>query len=173
MMTRLQTIFLFLTIVCLSNCQNSATYCSGTAPAHLIDNFYSYQTIAAFEKIIKSTYDSIIVFENSKLLETDKRPPFSIYTILIPEYRHMGFSGKLRASFFNNRLQSTWFYPDNVEEYSKKLNKDLNINLTDEKEMHIVCIRVFKWTDSKDELYFGWTDIRLREEQNNWISKYS
>lgn len=173
-MTRhFQIIFYLLTIMCFSNCQNSGTECPRTAPSHLIDNFYSYQTIADFEKEIKNSYETIIVIENSKLSDTDKRPPFDIYTISIPEFKHLGLSGQLRASFFNNRLQSIWFYPDNVDEYLKELDNDLKINLKEEKEIRIDCVSITKWTDFKDDLYFSWTDTRLQQEQNDWISKYS
>lgn len=139
----------------------------------MIDNFYSYQKIAEFQKLISRTYDTTIVFENSKLHDSDKRPPFDIYTVIVPDYKHLGHTGKLRASFFNNRLESVWFYPDNLDEYLSRLDKELNINFKSEKETTNNYIRVYNAIDFQNNAYVGWIDTRLEKEKDIWISKYA
>ena len=169
----IQTIFCSLVFLALTSCQFNSYNCSGTEPEHLIDSFYSYQTPEEFVRIVKLTNDSIKVLENSKLDSTDTRPQFDIYKISIPEYKHLEHTGTLDALFYNNRLQAILFYPINPNEYANALNDSLNINLKVVNEINQGCVKILKWTDFKNELYYGWRDKRLDEEQNDWISKYA
>ncbi len=140
----------------------------------LMGNFYSYQSISDFEKEIRYSCDTITILENSKLADDDKRPPFTIYTISIPHFKHLGCGGELHASFFNNRLQLLSFRPEHLEEekYFKNINKELNMNLTYEKQILFDHVRIFKWA-SLNFSAIDWIDMRLQKEQNDWIEKYS
>ncbi len=169
----IQTIFCPLVLLILSSCQFNSFNCSGTEPAHFIDSFYSYQTSKEFEKMVKLTNDTIIVSENSKLDSTDTRPQFDILRVSIPNYKHLAISGTLDALFYNDRLQAILFYPNNTTKYVNTLNDSLNINLREINEITQDCVKILKWTDYKNELYFGWRDMRLDKEQSAWISRFA
>ena len=117
--------------------------------------------------------DSIVVFENSKLPKTDLRPEFSIYTIILPEYKIENVTGELEASFFNDRLMSVRFYPNDIKEFESLLKRKHNINLENRENISIDCVEINRWTDFEGNEYFGWSDMKLIKEQNDWISQHA
>ncbi|WP_438711290.1 hypothetical protein ACSTS3_22565 [Aquimarina muelleri] len=101
------------------------------------------------------------------------RPEFSIYTIILPEYEIENISGKLRASFFNDRLMSVWFYPNDIRRFKSYLKDVYNINLENRENITIDCVEINHWTDFEGNEYFGWSDLNLVKEQNDWISQHA
>tara|TARA_B110000967_G_C18514745_1_gene378104 strand:- start:40 stop:558 length:519 start_codon:yes stop_codon:yes gene_type:complete len=157
--------------ILFQGCYGSENTCTSNVPKKLIEEFNSYQTIQDFTDLVKIKTDSIILFENSKLAETDTRPEFSIYSIILPEYEVGNAIGKLRASFFNDRLVSIWFYPNNINQFDEKLKKKYNISLRNGENKTIDCVRINRYTDFEGNEYFGWSDLKLVKEQNDWISQ--
>ena len=110
-------------VLLLIGCSGNEYTCISNVPKELIGNFKSYQTIKSFEDIVISKTDTLIVFENSKLSENDTRPEFSIYTVILPEFKIENTIGKLKANFFNDRLMTVSFYPNDKENFEKILLK--------------------------------------------------
>jgi hypothetical protein len=148
----------------------------------LITGFQSYSSVADVkEGILKNTRFEIT--EDSKLPDGDKRPPFSIYTISLKRYQHLGQSGELRLTFFNNRLMATWFYPEDARQYLHNLEENgLLIPVKDFSEVqfgksvkqHVNPFTdVLCSTDYRKKIYVSWTDSRLENESNAWIMRYS
>ena len=154
-------------------CSGNEYNCDSDDPKELIGNFSSYQSIKDFESTVKKKADTIIVFEDSKLSENDSRPEFSIYTVIIPEYKFDNVTGKLRASFFNDRLMTVWFYPNDNKEFETLIKDKYDINLKNKESQIFHCVKVHRWTDFEGNEYFGWSDLKLVKEQNDWISRYS
>lgn len=154
-------------------CLGKVNNCTSDAPKELIDNFKSYQTIKNFEKHFLIKTDSIIVFEDSSLPETDTRPEFSIYTLLLPEYQIENISGKLKVSFFNDRLMSVWFYPNDIKKFEDYLRNTHNITLENKKSITISCVEISRQIDAEGNEYFKWSDLKLTQEQNDWIAQYA
>lgn len=139
-------------------------------PGLLINGIKSFSGIDKID-VLKDT-TNFMVLEDSKLTAGDKRPPYSIYSVSIP-YSHMGVTGNLIFSFFNNRLMSTWFYPIDQKAYLVALsNNGVNLNNVSERKIS-EYVRIWKYKDFNGKFYVAWEDIRLRKEQNDWISRYS
>lgn len=167
------TYIFLLTLLLFSGCSGTDYNCQSDKPKILIGNFRSYQTFKEFEKYLFDKADTIIVFENSRLSESDTRPEFSIYTVIIPNYKLENVNGKLRASFYNDRLMSIWFYPDNISKFNEILESKYDISIKGNEDIMRGCLRINHWTDFEGNEYYGWSDLMLINEQNDWISKYS
>jgi hypothetical protein len=172
-MNKIVSYLLICSALLLIGCSGNEYTCVSDAPKELIGDFKSYQTIQDFERKVKMKTDSIVVFENSKLPKTDLRPEFSIYTIILPEYKIENVTGKLEASFFNDRLMSVRFYPNDIKEFESLLKRKHNINLENRENISIDCVEINRWTDFEGNEYFGWSDMKLIKEQNDWISQHA
>jgi hypothetical protein len=139
----------------------------------LIDGIESYQSIEEFKGYLTSRPWQ---WEVSKGRQSSPkgRPPFNIVTITIKNYSHLGFSGDLIVTFFNDRLMATTFYPSNVEKYIQILRKAEGITFDNNHEAELPPqTRVRFATDHKGREYVDWSDIRLDKEVELWIKKYS
>lgn len=172
-MKNIVSYFIISTVLILIGCSGNEYSCVSEDPKELIGNFKSYQTIESFEEFVDSKTDTIIVFENSKLLENDTRPEFSIYTVILPNFKIENTTGKLRASFFNDRLMTLSFYPNDKGKFEKVLLKKYDLILKNRENITINCVEINRWTDFEGNEYFGWSDLKLVKEQNDWISQYS
>jgi hypothetical protein len=114
-------------------------------------------------------------WEESKDQPSPKgRPPFNMHTITIKHYSHLGFSGELNISFFNNRLISTTFYPADVEKYIEAVVKAEGLKFDNNQEAKLPPhTRVRFAVDHKGRKYVDWSDIRLDKEVELWIKRYS
>ena len=112
-----------------------------------------------------------IVTEDSKLPGNDRRPRFDMYTIEIPDREFCGQKGTLRLLFFNDRLASPWFYPEQSQPCLQHL-RGSGVTVSD-KQTTVGNIITWFGTDYRGRPYVAWEDRRLREEQDRWISKYS
>ena len=141
-----------------------------TMPTELIDGFPSYSAIEDVELL--SSSKEIAEVNESSLAENDKRPRFNIYGADIP-YQHLGISGTLSLNFYNNRLQSTIFYPDKADDYLKKIGESgLTFADTDAVSTSSNTI-VRKGIDYKGRFYVAWSDRALEKEHDCWIMKYA
>ncbi len=104
----------------------------------------------------------------------DKRPPFIIDTVTIKNYSHLGFSGEMIVEFFNNRLVGTKFWPQEVDEYVKRLASTEKLNIVSNREVMLSkYTRVWVAVDHLGKKYVGWEDVRLNKEMKTWIKRYS
>lgn len=139
----------------------------------LIDGIESYQTIDEFKGFLSR---SSLQWEVSKDSQSSPkgRPPFNMYTITIKNYSHLGLSGSLIVTFFNNRLLATTFYPSDFGKYIALLSKAEGITFDNNHEVKLPPqTRVRFATDHKGQNYVDWSDIRLDREVELWIKKYS
>ena len=167
------TCFSILILLLISGCSETKYNCQSDKPKQLIGDFSSYQTLIDFETLLNEKADTLIVFENSRLSDSDTRPEFSIYTVIIPNFTMTIGNGKLRASFYNDRLMSVWFYPDDISEFEEILNSKYGISLNENETIITDCVKIHKWKDLEGNIDFGWTDLKLSNDQNSWISKYA
>jgi len=118
------------------------------------------------------------VVGNSHLPTGDPRPRFDMVRVSIPGYVHLGHRGDLELTFFNDRLSSAWFYPDDDRGYLAALARDgVEVAESDwETEPAVVVApytRVWTTRDFRGRVYVGWDDSRLVEQQRRWIERYS
>ncbi len=119
-----------------------------------------------------------MLLEESSLKAEDRRPPFNIYKIAVPNYSHLGVSGELQVQFFNNRLVSTWFYPETFDQYIKVFKGKGEITFPEGREgpkEATAATYTHIWThkDYKGHEYVAWEDVRLARELSLWINRYS
>jgi hypothetical protein len=138
----------------------------------LINGIESYQSIAEFKGFLsRSSFQSEESRDNQP--SPKGRPPFNMHTITIKNYSHLGFSGELDIGFFNNRLNSSIFYPAEIEKYISALEKE-GLKLDNNREtIRPPHTRVQIATDYKGRKYVKWSDIRLDKEVELWIKRYS
>jgi hypothetical protein len=112
------------------------------------------------------------VTERSGLKAGDKRPPFNILSVVVAPYHDRGCDGELHLTFFNSRLESASFYPDDVGAYRARLgafpSRDVHGG-----EVRKRYLRVWNAVDYKGREYFLWGDDRLMEQQKRWIERFS
>lgn len=145
-----------------------------TERTRLINGLESYWTIEE----AKTKLPSWEVIEQSSLKPQDRRPPFNIYRVSIKNYVHLGVSGELQVKFFNNRLLSTWFYPETFDRYVLLLKDKEGLTFQEGQDgsrdaMIVPHTHVWVYKDYKEQLYIGWEDIRLARELGLWIKRYS
>lgn len=171
-------IFLFLLLVLSISCTNNANEPIHNAkilndPIELIDGFKSYQPIETVKQYCDSLGYPWEVIEDSKLSPGDKRPRFDIFVVEINNFKHLDQTGNLKLEFFNNRLSSISFYPVDEIAYLRELSDKKNINLIDINKITKDNLKIWKYRNYKDKFYIGWQDLRLEQEEWEWIKKYS
>jgi len=167
---------ILISLIILPSCTEDKTSYTKVEnnPVVLIDGMKSYQSIDTVKQAIEHAGYSWEVITDVKLDEKDRRPPFSFYQVRIKGYNHLGQSGSLDLTFFNNRLEETWFYPDHVSLYLQVLKKRKNIDLIKQEEVSIsLNTRVWKHEDYRGLMYIAWEDTRLRDEADKWTGRYS
>lgn len=143
-------------------------------PAMLIDGFASYQSVEGVKKRLEQAALFWQVLEDSHLGQKDRRPPFNIYTISVRGYTHLSCAGELIFYFFNDRLMETRFFPDEPHEYISSLKKHFGASFQETNEVQVAqYARMWLASDYTKRQYVGWQDVRLAEEQQQWIKNYS
>ncbi len=139
----------------------------------LIGDLKSYQTISDVRSSLGPLAEKWEVLEDSGKGSKSSKPPFEIFTAVVHGYVHEGFRGDLRLTFFNNRLMSTWFYPDDLAGYRKALNVKIPA-LAERESIKIPPFTVILVaTDYRGKRYVAWEDSRLQEQMSMWIKRYS
>ena len=123
------------------------------------------------------------VIKESRLEEGDTRPPFGLSEVSIKNFSHLNFHGELRLIFFNDRLMSTIFYPVDFQQYFKALTEIQKLRFKKvyykQKEAIVApYVRILAPTDDyikefNGKLSITWEDIRLINERDDWLMKYS
>ena len=112
------------------------------------------------------------VTEQSSLKPDDKRPSFNILSVVVVPYQDRGQRGELHLTFFNSRLMSSSFYPDDPGAYRASLGSFLAPEVRGG-ELLPTHLRVWHAVDYEGREYFLWGDERLLKQQNRWLMKYS
>ena len=142
--------------------------------AKLLGSLESYMSLEALKKQIEPSLLPWTVTEDNKLDPNDRRPPHNIYVVAIKGYTHLGESGSLEVSFFNDRLVEARFFPDNFDRYVAALNAEQRIAFNSSQEAVIPPnTRVWISTDFGGKRFVGWGDVRLQQEQIDWIERFS
>ncbi len=162
---------ILLTTTTLLGCARTPSFTERSSESSpLAVGFSSY---AAIDEVRSLLGDSpVTVVEDSRLPPGDQRPPFNILVLSI-SFEHLDQSGKLRLEFFNDRLMSTSFYPDDLETYLEVLN-DSGVILDRGGRCKIApYTEIWKSTDFNNRGYVNWEDERLQKEFDDWITRYS
>nr|BAJ07011.1 putative uncharacterized protein [uncultured bacterium] len=140
-------------------------------PSFLISNFYSYRTLEETLSALDKR-DSPYAVERGTEAGKGKGAPYKIDTIELDRYTLEGHEGRLVVSFFNDRLMSCVFFPQDYESMLGMINTSIGL-VRDSERMISKHTRIRTYKDYRGEEYIAWEDSRLSDQHMRWISKYS
>ena len=165
-------LLLCLTLGCQDNYASVSFVKVETERTKLINGIESYQSIDEFKNFLSR---GSFKWEESEDKPSPKgRPPYNVHVITLKSFSHLGFTGELVVTFFNNRLMATTFHPLDAVKYVAAFEKKEGVQLSGNKEAKLPPhTRVRAAVDYKNRAYVDWSDIRLDQEHELWIKKYS
>ena len=118
-----------------------------------------------------SRWDTV---EDRQPLVSDRRPPFRLLVIRVPELSSHDVSGSLVLWFFNDRLMRTQYYVPNIKEYLNVAAADQQISLANDMTGGIPPhTRVWVGKEGDGKSYLGMQDEILKQQMDDWIARYS
>jgi len=137
----------------------------------LIDGFESYASASEVRAKIEKSGKAVSVVEESRLPPGDTRPRFDVLVLEVKGFPHLGHAGDLRLIFLNDRLRSTLFFPMKIDGYLGALRSH-GVSVGEIPSVQGFTARV-TYTMYDGRRYVGWSDVRIDEEEKQWIMKYS
>jgi hypothetical protein len=113
------------------------------------------------------------VIEDNTSSKNDLRPKYHFYAVTISHYKHLDEDGELILHFFNDRLESTWFFPENYSNYTSKLQKEAGLTVSSSGTLIPPFTEIITTADYRNRKYVRWSDNRLQKQHNRWIMRYS
>lgn len=141
--------------------------------AQLIDQIQSYVTVENFLRQLDArslTYE--LKRPKATNSSTASHPPFRVTTVKIDRFSDLGYTGELYVAFFNDRLASVRFYTLDIDGYRGQLLSQKGIDILTGPFV-FGSTRIWSATDHMGKMYIGWEDVRLAEEFDLWIKRYS
>jgi len=112
--------------------------------------------------------------EDRRPLVSDKRPPFRLLVIRVPEFKDHGVTGSLVLWFYNDRLMKTQFYVANIKDYLKVAADDQGVAIGNEGSGGISPhTKVWLGKDADGQTYLGMEDEILKGQMDDWIVRFS
>ena len=161
---------LCLILVLVTSCGAESFTEVESARAPLISGFESYASRAEVMAKLSAKMEIKIV-DHTSLAKNDSQPPYKIYTISIRPFEHLKHRGRLHLTFYNNRLEQSLFYPENLDSYIGALDQS-GLRLRLGQELARGNSVIWKGSDPDHEEYIGWADKRLRGQQRRWLARY-
>ena len=119
-------------------------------------------------------YNSWETLEDRQPLVSDKRPPFRIVIIRVPNFKDHGFTGSLVLQFYNDRLMKTQYYVKDMKGYLSAAAVDEQVSLGNDKSGHISPhTHVWLGKEEDGDEYLGMEDEVLNQQMKDWINRYS
>jgi hypothetical protein len=141
-------------------------------PTALFKPAMSYWNFEKTRRELK--YDNWEMIEDRRPLVSDKRPPFRLIVIRVPEFKDHGFTGSLVLWFYNDRLMKTQFYVPNVKDYLNVAGVDQHVSLGNDMSGGISPhTHVWIGKESDGRTYLGLEDEILKQQMVDWIGRYS
>ena len=161
---------LCLIIVLVTSCGSESFTEVESARAALIAGFESYASREEVMAKLPREMEVKIVSETSRAKSTSQ-PPYKLYTISVSPFEHLQHRGRLQLTFFNNRLEQSEFYPEDLESYRRALEQG-GFRLGLSRELIRGNTLIWEGTDPDHNEYVGWGDKRLRDQQRRWLARY-
>ncbi len=108
--------------------------------------------------------------EDRQPLVSDKRPPFRMLVIRVPDYIDHGFTGSLVLWFYNDRLMKTQFYVPNIKQYANASGISVGSDMSGGISPHT---HVWIGKEADGRTYLGMEDEVLKQQMDDWIVRYS
>ncbi|ABF40162.1 hypothetical protein Acid345_1159 [Candidatus Koribacter versatilis Ellin345] len=119
-------------------------------------------------------YTNWEIVEDRRPLVSDRRPPFRLVVIKVPNFKDGGYTGDLVLWFYNDRLMKTQFYVQNLKEYLPHAEGDQGMMMSNEGSTFISPhTRVWAGKDADGKTYLGMQDEILKNKMDDWVLRYS
>lgn len=162
------TSLLICLVLLLSACRKSDDF----KPSKLIGPLYSGRSLAAVERDLDLKPGDWKVLEDVRPLSSDKRPPFRIFTISKPQPMY-SIPGELVMTFYNDRLMTTQFFPQDLDRFKAAMQKEDGIALSSDNDAKIApSTRVWVGKNSDGATYVGFIDKVLQAQHDAWLKQY-
>jgi len=114
------------------------------------------------------------VVEREEPGPTDGRPPFAFKTVDVGEIVDLGHRGRLRLVFYNGRLASALFTPDDASAYFAQVQGLEGAAMLPGGIVSLgSATRVTRLGLSSEGPVIEWYDACLRADQDAWIARYA
>lgn len=113
------------------------------------------------------------VLEDTKTPNDDKRPPYHLLGVAIDKYVDLEEPGTLHLQFFNDRLMSATFYPQNAERYLASLKEKRGLDVSGAQTASAGGTSIQHAIDFRGQPYISYVDKVLQKELDLWIRRYS
>jgi hypothetical protein len=150
-----------------------------SARVSLINGLRSYDSVETLRALLEKTNYSI----DASTIErpsNSRYPPFRTDTLVIANYRHAEFEGKLTLEFFNDRLYQTYFEPAKAADYLRWLRGRgvaLPVKRTGRSSLtqgHLLISTNIDFASSdvgavmRAKPFAFWEDTRLQQQLKEW-----
>lgn len=137
-------------------------------PTPLFHATMSYSNFEKTKQLLGLTYWETV--EDREPLVSDRRPPFRLLVVRVPNFKDHGFTGDLVLSFYNDRLMKTQFYVANIKDYLNAAGVFLSNDMSGSIPPHT---RTWMGKDGDGKTYLGMEDQVLKQQMDDWIVRYS
>ena len=160
---------ILLALLCVPGCHRKDEF----RPSKLLPPLRSGYSLRKVQAELKLKPGDWQVLEDRRPLVSDQRPEFRMLTLLHPSFTKFGTSGELVMTFYNDRLMTTLFYPDDMAALRSGLAREAGITFSAQGDARIEpTTRVWVGKSRDGRSYIGWIDLELERQQNAWIEKY-
>jgi hypothetical protein len=137
--------------------------------ANLTLGLVSYMSLEDVKEALVLQAKDIIVTDDNSNPSREGIPPFNVLTIKILNSEIDSFKGAVSFTFFNDRLMEIRFFPVDADGFIQSID-----GLSQSNTITLGSFtKVWFSKDYQDATYIGWVDIRLQNQINAWIKKYS
>jgi hypothetical protein len=164
------TVAIGLLIVSACKKEGQTRHYPGTT---LMTDIASGQSVDQFAAYLRALNLKSHVSHESKLSPDDRRPPFNMYELSVPNFRYLGSDGELTALFFNDRLEEVHFYPADMPMFLDKLRQAGVSVAKDGKTSRTSAATEIWFTKDEHKEFVGWRDSALAQEMADWVRRYS
>ncbi len=149
----------------------------------LIDSFRSYDGQQPVAQQLRAAAFAWSV-ERLHVEGSNDYPPYKLDTFRVRDYRHLGHAGQLKLEFFNDRLWSATFTPNEPEAYLRRLARDgvqlrkaaVSVWERQDGNLRIASNIIYATSNVgrtlNTEPYASWEDMRLSAQSRQWYAEY-
>lgn len=154
------------------NSRPHETVAKSALPTPLYAGFNSLQTVDSVTAELDRRGLPWEKTGESKLPNGDTRPEYSFVAITSTRFLNNEFLGAMTFTFFNDRLMEMKFLPENVADFQRAISEESGVDLK-KGRLVLPFTEIREFIDNETRSGVMWRDIRLQEEQQRWIARYS
>jgi hypothetical protein len=136
----------------------------------LLNDFQSLESPDSVRARLEAQGVSWNVLEDTRLPDSDTRPPYALLRWGVPRYEVAGISGTLELVFFNDRLGRAEFTPENPAAFRKAVAGELP-ELGGRVQDGDRLVESIARAEGAESL--RWDDVRVMQALREWLRQYS